>query len=406
MVTHSVYESDNRVRRYAETLVKRGDEVEVLAIAKRDGKTEPNETLSGVTVHRLQQRMSNEQTKWSYAYQLMRFLVVSAMFLTRNGRQRPYDLIHVHNIPDFLVLSAWYPKLRGAKLILDIHDIVPELFHNKFPSRLNRFYVFVLKLIEKLSARFADHVIIANDLWKETIIGRSVSKEKCSVVLNHVDPAIFYRRTRTRNDDKLIVIFPGTLQWHQGLDVGIKAFARVREQFPNAEFHIYGPGGRAIQEELRKLVESLGLNDCVRFLGLLRLEQVPQIIADADIGVVPKRADSFGNEAYSTKIMEFMSQGIPVVASRTKIDTFYFDDSNVRFFTSGDDHDMADAMLEVINNFQVRNELIRNGLTYVECHGWGRQKDRYLDLVDSLTNNQQSSNPVAVAHANGPIVRG
>jgi glycosyltransferase involved in cell wall biosynthesis len=66
------------------------------------------------------------------------------------------------------------------------------------------------------------------------------------------------------------------------------------------------------------------------------------------LGVVPKRADSFGNEAYSTKIMEFMSLGVPVIVSETKIDRYYFDDSVVRFFQSGNSDALADAMLEVM----------------------------------------------------------
>ena len=67
--------------------------------------------------------------------------------------------------------------------------------------------------------------------------------------------------------------------------------------------------------ELMALAQSLGVGESVKSMGGIRLDQMPQVIADADLGVVPKRADSFGNEAYSTKIMEFMSQGIPVVVS-------------------------------------------------------------------------------------------
>ena len=76
--------------------------------------------------------------------------------------------------------------------------------------------------------------------------------------------------------------------------------------------------------------------DSVKYLGTASIEQMPALIANADLGIVPKRADSFGNEAYSTKIMEFMSQGVPVVASRTKIDGYDSGDGSVRFFPSGD----------------------------------------------------------------------
>jgi glycosyltransferase involved in cell wall biosynthesis len=111
---------------------------------------------------------------------------------------------------------------------------------------------------------------------------------------------------------------------------------------------------------------------------------MPGVIANADLGVVPKRADSFGNTAYSTKIMEFMSQGVPIVVSRTKIDSYYFDDDTVRFFPSGDIEAMANAMVEVIENKTLRNNLVRRGFEYVKLNNWDVCKKNYLALVDSL----------------------
>jgi glycosyltransferase involved in cell wall biosynthesis len=292
-------------------------------------------------------------------------------------------VIHVHNVPDFLVYAAWYPKLTGASIILDIHDIVPELFGSKFQTEVDSCYVRWLKRIEKSAATFSDHVIISNHLWLEKLLARSVSKDKCSVFVNNVDPAIFYRRARTRLDGKLIIIFPGTFQWHQGLDIAVEAFALLN--LPNAEFHLYGGGGGNTGKELALLVTRLGLEGRVRFFEGMPIDQIAEVIANADLGVVPKRADSFGNEAYSTKIMEFMSQGVPVVASRTKIDSFYFSDSEVCFFQSGDPKAMADAMRRVIENKTLRDSLIAAGYEYANLNSWDRRKKDYLALIDTLT---------------------
>lgn len=383
MLAYTFYESDNRVRRYAETLVRRGDQVDVIALSGAKFH-KAAEQIDGVTVYRIQRRTPDEVNKWVFAWRLMRFLLKSSACLTRLHERNRYDVIHVHNMPDFLVFAAWYPKLMGAKLILDIHDIVPELFVNKFKSSLNSAYVRALKIIERLSAAFVDHVIISNHLWREKLVKRSVPDGKCSVFVNHVDAAIFYPRRRTRQDDKFVTLFPGSLHWHQGVDIAIEAFAQVKHRIPQSEFHIYG-GGAEQQAQLVRLAQRLGLNGSVKFYQPVSLEEMPQLIANADLGVVPKRADSFGNEAYSTKIMEFMSQGVPVVASRTKVDTFYFTEGVVHFFKSGDSQEMADAMLQVIGNAQLRQELIARGHEYVEHNSWEHKKDDYLALIDRLS---------------------
>ena len=356
MLAHTNYVSDNRVRRYAESLAARGDMVEVIAL--RSSSRASIYELKGVKVYEIQQRDHDQSGKWSYAWQVLRFLGSSFVFLSRRHHKIKYDLVHVHNIPDFLVFAALYPRFTGTRIILDIHDVVPELFEGKFNAKPDSAYIRAIKIAERLSAAFSDHVIIANHLWQKRLIERSVSGDKCSVLLNHVDPTVFSRRERTRSDQKVILLFPGSFQPHQGLDVAIRALSRLKDRVPNCELHLYGGGGgRDSVTNLEKLASDLGLNGRVRFCGVVPLDRIPGVMANADIGVVPKRADTFGNEAYSTKIMEFMSQGIPVVASRTAIDTYYFGDETVCFFKSGDDHAMADALLKVITDADLRESL-------------------------------------------------
>jgi len=383
MVTHSFYERDNRVMRYAETLAKRGDRVDVFAL--HDGSDRPDtEQLGGVNVRRIQRRenKSAQKKQSSYLLPVLRFCLWSSMVIARHHLKRRYEVVHVHNIPDFLVFSAWLPKLTGAKVILDIHDIVPEFYASKFGGAQDSRLVRGLKFMERCSARYADHVIISNHLWKDRLIARSVPAPKCSVMINYVDPAIFHPQKRTRADGKLIVLFPGGLQWHQGLDIAIRAFQTVQEQLPNAEFHLYGDG--QAKNDLIALVRSLQLESKVLFFAPVPMRSIPQLMSNADLGVVPKRADSFGDEAYSTKIMEFMSVGVPVIVSETRIDRYYFDDSVVRFFPSGDSKALAEAMLELLQKPELRANFSAKGMKYAAQNNWDTCKANYLQLVDSL----------------------
>jgi glycosyltransferase involved in cell wall biosynthesis len=382
MITHSFYESDNRVIRYAESLVKRGDSVEVFAL-RRTAEVPKEEIINGVRVFRLQSRFGkNQQSKSSYFWPLLQFLLISSWWITRRHWRDRYDLIHVHNIPDFLVFAAWYPKLAGAKVILDIHDIVPEFFASKFNASENSFLVRGLKWIEKLSAAFANHIILSNHLWLDKYAARSARREKCSVFINHVDTSIFCPLPDRKTSGKLVVLFPGGLQWHQGVDIAIRAFEKLHRHLPQAEFHIYGDGNMKLK--LMSLAEELGLNGSVRFFQPLGIREIAPVMANADLGVVPKRADSFGNEAYSTKIMEFMASGVPVVVSKTKIDSFYFNDSVVRFFESGNEENLAEAMGELLSSPELRRSLVMRANEYVAGNNWAKHKVEYLQLVDSL----------------------
>lgn len=379
MVSYSFYESDNRIIRYAEALAERGDWVEVIALRRAEGLPE-TETLNGVTLRRIQDRFGkNEGGPFGYLWPILRFLFSASRKIARS---ESFDLVHVHNIPDFLVFSALPAKFRGAAVILDIHDIVPEFFASKFNKDEGSLFVRGLKLMEKISARAADHIILANHLWLERYNARSAPKEKCSVFINHVDERIFRPVPHETDIHAPVVIYPGGLQWHQGLDIAIRAFDQLRARIPDAQFHIYGDGG--YKANLVALVEELALSSCVIFFEPLSLRDIAKIVGAADLGVVPKRADSFGNEAYSTKIMEFMSLGVPAVVSATRVDRHYFDDSVVRFFPSGDADALAAAMYDVLTDAALRSSLIRNASDYARQNSWERHKDRYLELVDHL----------------------
>jgi len=389
MLTHSVYVSDGRVIRYAEALAARGDHVDVVSLQRVPGAPE-QETVSGVNVFHLQSRFRRlEQTHWDYLWPLARFLLVSAWWITRHHWRQPYDLLHIHNFPDSMVFAAWYPRLAGAPIILDIHDIQPEFYANKFGRPAAAVDVKLLTWIERASGRFAHHVILANHLWLDKYAARTGTKGRCSVFLNLVDTQRFHARHRPGNNAKPIVLFPGGLQWHQGVDIAIRAFQKVSSQAPEAEFHIYGDGN--MKASLVALTRDLGLDGRVRFFDPVPVNDIVGVMAAAAVGVVPKRADSFGNDAYSTKIMEFMSLGVPVVVSDTRIDRYYFDDSVVRFFESGNADALAEAILEVLRDEKLHRDIVARASAYAARNSWETRKADYLRLVDELCDGRRTT---------------
>src|SRR5271157_5147101 len=372
MVTYSFYEADSRVMRYAEALVKRGDEVEVFALGMP--KTPRTEVMHGVLVHRLQGRQFNEKGRLAYLWRIVLFLMRAFVRVSVGDLRQRYDLVHVHSVPDFLVLSALVPRLRGTPVILDIRDILPEFYASKFDvsgkSPGFRFLCFV----ERLCANFASHVIIANHTWQERLLSRSVNPGKSTVMLNFPDRSIFAGPPKPgKSRDGLLLLYHGTLNRHQGLDLAVKAFARIKDLAPQANFHIYGDGPS--KRELLALIEELHLENRVVVYERKPLREISAVLETAELGIVPKRKDDFGNEAFSTKILEFMAMGVPVIVSDTKVDRFYFDDSLVRFFRGDDEKDLARCMLDLIQHPEKRQMLAERAAEFVAINDWALRKE-------------------------------
>jgi glycosyltransferase involved in cell wall biosynthesis len=164
--------------------------------------------------------------------------------------------------------------------------------------------------------------------------------------------------------------------------VAIKAFGKICEKYPDIEFHVYGEGGE--KKALVEMARKEGLEERVFFKGIVPIEAIAHEMSKADLGVVPKRAVSFGNEAFSTKIPEFMAMGIPVLASSTKIDRLYFNDSQIMFFRSEDVDDLASKMEILVNDADLRMSLVENSSAYIAENNWTVKRKEYFELIRSL----------------------
>jgi glycosyltransferase involved in cell wall biosynthesis len=239
MVTFSPYPDDPRPRRAVDALVAEGAKVELICLA---GEGLPRrEVLGGVDVLRVPLKRLR-RGKFEYAYQYSTFILMSSAIFAARSLTRRYDLVYVHNMPDILVLSAMVPKAFGAKVVLDLHDPMPELMMTIFNLEKDSRSVRLVRAVETWSIARADSVLTVNLAMKKLISSRSCGPEKIGVVMNSPDGRIFPMRVPGPNPStdhaagkRFSIMYHGSIVERNGLDVAVEALARVRPSVPSAE---------------------------------------------------------------------------------------------------------------------------------------------------------------------------
>ena len=117
-----------------------------------------------------------------YIYSLA---IISGHALVIHFRQR-IDILHVCNPPDFFFPLGRIFQLFNSHFIYDKHDRVPELFEARFGHK-NQFVYRILKMVEKLTEKTADHILTTNDSSKRNVINNQISECCITVVRNAPD---------------------------------------------------------------------------------------------------------------------------------------------------------------------------------------------------------------------------
>jgi glycosyltransferase involved in cell wall biosynthesis len=386
-ISWSVYKTDARVRKYTEALVEHGNQVDVITLASPQCKKTPNTyELNGVRVFEIDKK-GVEKSIPRYIFLLLKFFVKSFLYCSGFAVKKKYELIHVHSIPDFEVFAAIVPKLHGARIILDIHDPVPDFFAEKFGLKKGRLLIPLLKFAERISTCFADHVITVTDYWMKIISERSfLSKDKISVVLNLPDIRLFNQNNSPnakKENQRFTLLYPGTINKHCGLDVALRAINIVKMDCSNLAFEIYGKGTE--YGNIKLLSQELELNDIVNYHEHIPWEDIPDLMLQADVGIALLAGTSiYSQQALNTKLFEYLAMGLPSIATRTKSTEYYLDDSVVLFSEINNPADVARCIRELYHSPAKRLLLRENGLNYIRKNNWNVQMNGFFTIVDKL----------------------
>ncbi len=390
VIAYTFFEIDFRVSRYVDVLVEEGYLVDVFALRRKGQPREEN--VRGARIHHLQEREYNERGLLSFLVKMLSFWLNTFIAILAKQRKYRYDIVHVHNPPDFLVYAAIVPKMLGGKIIFDMHENLPEFYCTKFKEKSDALLVKILLMFERMAVRFSDYTIVAHDLLRERVMKRDgVHESKCIALLNYPSKANFIHSSNGSGETEFRIIYPGTISQLHGVDIAIRAMAIIKKnECKDVKFDIYGRSKNSSDfNGISKLIEDLDLKDTVRLHTVVPYEEICAIMAKASIGVVPKRGGIFGSEAFSTKVLEFMAAGLPVVMSRTKIDEYYFDDSTVMFFEPEDEHGLARCIMELYGSPDKRKLLVEKGKEFVENNNWEAKSSIYRTIVKELVEGRQ-----------------
>jgi glycosyltransferase involved in cell wall biosynthesis len=392
MIVHHYYFRDARVRHYAEALADAGVQVDVLCL--RHQNQSPTERRDGVRVVTIPLGRGY-RGHGSYLLEYgVAFILFAAQLLALYIKHR-YQVIHVHNMPDFLVFTAFIPRIFGARLILDIHDPMPEFYMSKFQCQMNSAMVRLMRVQEKLSTMFVHTIITANSNFKDNLVKRGIPADKITVVNNIPDPRVFNRdgheRERHSKGDRFTLIYPGTIAPRYGLEVAIRALPLLITRIPQIRLLIIGAQVKHTHE-LATLAEQLGVSSFVEFKPLVPIDEIPRYIIQADVGIYPAFPDFHMDIATPWKVLEYAVMGIPIIASKLKVLEDLFADAAVMFFEPGNVDQFACCVLELFESPARRDELVRNADSiFVRIHSWNSERRMYFDLLNRLLTSREGT---------------
>jgi len=245
--------------------------------------------------------------------------------------------------------------------------------------------VWVLKHIEQLALRNADRAITVTEALKQRFAERGARGDRITVVLTG-NPADFHQLgdtpARGPEDRSFTLITHGTIEDRYGHDTILQALALVRDELPDLRF-VFTGRGRGLPRVL-ELIDQLGLNDIVRFEGMVSENRLNELLRSADVGIVSQKASSYSHLVHTNKMVDFWTFGLPTIHSRLHAVADQYGEGPLEFYEPDDPQDLARAIRQLHYDSDRRAELVENGRRALREHGWEVQRRVYLGVYDEL----------------------
>lgn len=401
MIAYTLYAFDARVKRAAEALAERGHQVDVFAVS-HDGTKASGDGGGPLRIRLL--RMQKKQTGLGrYAFEYCAFFSWAFAMVSLFHPRRRYDVVYVHNMPNFLVFAGSIPKIGRAKIVLDVHDPATELLADirggDLPARIQR----MANAEERISISFSDALITVNESMRRRL--DAISSRPVSVVMNLPDPGRFGPPEASRGSEGFEwIVYSGSIARRNGVDLAVRAVSLLSDEFPSLRLRVIGEGPAL--ESVVRLAEDLGATDRVEFRGFVPHGQVPALLSDAVAGISPQRGGVFGSLVFSMKVAEYVALGLPVICSDIATMRHYFSDDELLFFESDSAADLARAIRALLTDPAAAEERAVRSRKKLDELDWPAQKQTLVETVEALAIRKSPGGRYTSRRAGGTQVAG
>jgi glycosyltransferase involved in cell wall biosynthesis len=286
-------------------------------------------------------------------------------------KRRRYD-VGIFGNPDNALL-AWLLRKRGIvdKLVYDDWDYF-EGFNR--PRHWRR----AITWREHLAVSMADVVISVGTLLAD--LRDEQGARETFVVPNGVNYPLF-ARAQEKKPHPPTLVYTGSIEDWAGLDVTIEGFAQVRQAIPDARYWIIGPDDNAYTRSLRDMVERLDLGDSVQFLGFKPYTQLPEFLAEADIGVALFQPTDQMKYAFHLKIVEYMAAGLAVIGTRIGETELILDESGAGQAIECTPAAFARTATEFLSDPALLKTYGEKGKAFARQYDWNQVFDSVHEII-------------------------
>jgi glycosyltransferase involved in cell wall biosynthesis len=380
MVLHGSYPvGESRATRQARAAVDAGWEVDVVAL-KRLG--EPHRaSVDGAEVFRLPLRHQRAAQFGHVLVEYLGFLGLAIPYVAWRSLRRRYDVIQVHNPPDFLVICGLLPQLFGTRILLDIHDLQTDMFEMRFGDR--RWGAALLRAVrrnEQWAALRADRILTVHEPYRRELTRRGVDPQRIDVVLNSLDEALLPTLATAGNGGIRRIVYHGSVTPHYGVDLLVRAFAQVAARDHSLRLEIYGDGD-ALPLAIRRS-EELALTERVLFSGIFEPQRtVLEKVAGAAVGVIANLPIPRNDFIVPQKLYEYAALGVPIVAADLPAMREYWSEDTVRYFRAGEVASLAEALQDTFDHPDATATRVSAARARYAELAWSGEAEKYRGLL-------------------------